>query len=292
VAVRTPTLSAEAVEIGAVLGGRLARFAPTGGHRHDLFAGRTSCGELFVKLFPPASASAARERAAAHLISEHLTDLVPAMVADGVTRSGRPWMAYEWIEMRRFAPDTANLHAAGRALARLHRLELVSRPDALPRYGNPVNLVEHKARLVERYDAMLAAHIRELCRRLKPTVAPSAALYPQVLLHGDFGWRNVLLNPDGAVVLVDFEHAALGAPVLELAKLWDRELRGDVERATFLDGYQSERPIDREAWMVWLPLVRLWASAGIVPYARQTGDEEFEQHALDIIARLEREATQ
>jgi hypothetical protein len=286
----TAALSADAAQLGARLGGRLTRFTPSGGHQHELFTGETDAGRLFVKLFPAGSASAAQERAAAHLTGSHLADLVPPLVAEGVTPSGRPWLAYRWFDLREFTPTTGNVYAAGRAVARLHGMRPAAASEALPRYGHPADLVEHKARLVERYDARLAWHIRDLCHRLTPVVAPVEALSLQVLLHGDLGWRNVFLSAGGAVVLVDFEHAAVGAPLLELAKMWDRELRGDAERATFLDGYDSERPIDRDAWLGWLPLVRLWAAAGIVPHARDTGDEDFERHAHAIIARLEREA--
>ena len=283
-----PSLSQDAADVSAALGCGVRAFAPSNEFRHDLLLAEDPYGRRrFVKVFPTNSRSAARETAAARLIGHHLPAVVPALVADGVTRSGRPWLAYEWVDLLPFQPSRDNLYATGQSLARMHRITVPQVPAALPRYGSPVDLVAEKASLVEQVDPLLATRIRRLCDRLTPPDPPPWRDEPPVLLHGDFGWRNVSLTAEGTVAIFDFEHAAVGAPVLELAKLADRELNSDADRAAFLDGYAGVAPIDRTSWEAWLPLVRLWAAAGIIPYARETGDAEFEQHARYILDRLD-----
>ncbi|MCK6552330.1 phosphotransferase, partial [Myxococcota bacterium] len=60
------------------------------------------------------------------------------------------------------------------------------------------------------------------------------------VVHGDLRWSNARFTADGAR-LVDFEHAGLGDPALDLALLtWRSPLSPDVE-ARFLDVYTAER---------------------------------------------------
>lgn len=93
------------------------------------------------------------------------------------------------------------------------------------------------------------------------------------------------MDSRGQMWLLDFEHAAIGRPLLDFAKLWDRELHSPEDREAFLSGYsQGETgPVRHEG----IDAVRLWAAAGIFPYARPREDHDFERHAYVTLDRLE-----
>ncbi|MBY6276297.1 MAG: hypothetical protein CWE10_08750 [Symbiobacterium thermophilum] len=91
-------------------------------------------------------------------------------------------------------------------------------------------------------------------QRLYPEVRAFDEARPHVLLHGDFGWRNLLLCDDGTLVLLDFERAVIGPAWLDQAKCLDRELRLPQDREGFLQGMKRHpgcrwpdhrRPISR-----------------------------------------------
>ena len=115
------------------------------------------------------------------------------------------------------------------------------------------------------------------------------ALEPDTsLLHGNLGWRNLgIEHDDGQLILFDFEHAAIGAPILDLAKLWDRELANPEARSCFLAGYQREGPESYiQSWHAAIDIVRLWAVAGMFTYTRKHTDPAFERHARSILRQL------
>jgi aminoglycoside phosphotransferase (APT) family kinase protein len=139
---------------------------------------------------------------------------------------------------------------------------------------------------VARLDIGLADRIRRLHDSITSRGGTDLS-HETCLLHGDAGWRNLDWDPDGRKIwIVDFEHGAVGHPLLDFAKLWDRELADQAARAEFVTGYQRHHP-DFAATSGAIDAVRLWAAAGIFPYAVPRGDHDFEQHAYRILGKLE-----
>lgn len=172
------------------------------------------------------------------------------------------------------ARKPANVARIAALLRRLHRVA----PDAaLPAYS--------AERLAHGYLGPLAGdrglgeerraqanELLELARRYDALHAPS------VLCHNDLSAANVL--DDGELVLIDFEYAVHGAPVLDLAGLSGMNHYGVRERRTLLDEYYCDTPLklslrelDHVVRMVRL-VALFWALLGerraldATPYAR------------------------
>jgi homoserine kinase type II len=171
--------------------------------------------------------------------------------------------------------DTAvpgQVHAAGAALARLHRA-LASYPDAGHVVARPASGRTVAERMVSWLDSR-AEHVpaadRQVLRRLVAQ-APADPL-PTQLVHGDFRSANVLCVADEVVAVLDFEEARLDHRVVELARsavLLGTRFRqwGPVPehvQATFMAGYHSVQPLTpiEERW--WDLLV-LWHEFAMVP---------------------------
>ncbi|OTA41765.1 MAG: hypothetical protein A6D92_03995 [Symbiobacterium thermophilum] len=108
-----------------------------------------------------------------------------------------------------------------------------------------------------------------------------------MLLHGDFGWRNLLLCDDGTLVLLDFERAVIGPAWLDLAKCLDRELRLPQDREGFLQGYEkaSGMPLARPP-EAYLTCLRLWVAAGILLFTSKHADEPFAEHGRRLLQQV------
>jgi aminoglycoside phosphotransferase (APT) family kinase protein len=105
----------------------------------------------------------------------------------------------------------------GQAVRRFH--------DALPPPGMPSHDAEAEAALLERWVGDAAAVAPALAAQLAP--AASAAVTglavlgpaPPAPLHRDLHDGQILLAPDGAIGVLDFEGLALGDPALDVASL-------------------------------------------------------------------------
>jgi len=65
------------------------------------------------------------------------------------------------------------------------------------------------------------------------------------LIHADFCPQNIVMTPDGAIVLVDNEHLRMGALDYDLARCW---VRWDITRQQqrpFCEGYRRHRGTER-----------------------------------------------
>ncbi|MEE8556414.1 MAG: phosphotransferase family protein [Myxococcota bacterium] len=180
----------------------------------------------------------------------------------------------------------------GRALARVHRIEL-DRLDSsrlpAPRLGQTVpetQLLQIRAG----FDASpRPAPVLELIYRwLEEHLPPETE---RTLVHGDFRIGNVIVGPEGLEAVLDWELAHIGDPHEDLAWMCTRTWRfGEVERPVggigalepFHRAYQEEsgRSIDPEAlrfWsalssakcaVVWIFQLRSYLS-GVVPSVEQ-----------------------
>ena len=101
-------------------------------------------------------------------------------------------------------------------------------------------------------DPALAAAVEELrpeLRRLERDRSAVNDQIPQGLIHGDLFMDNVLYRGPTLVALLDFEQAAWGRPVYDLAVsvlafgFGLDDFRSDITRA-FIDGYLDTRPLE------------------------------------------------
>ena len=135
----------------------------------------------------------------------------------------------------------------------------------LPRWGrDPAGVAARTlARLpgfFERWGPALSPGVRAAAERLpEALVAAYEALAhaPATLLHGDFHLDNVLFRPDGAPVVIDWTHAALGPAVIDVVRFLVEGLtvgsRRVLERA-LIDRYARalrRRGIAYEATDLW-----------------------------------------
>ncbi|MCK6552654.1 phosphotransferase, partial [Myxococcota bacterium] len=110
-------------------------------------------------------------------------------------------------------------------------------------------------------DAALRAHTRAI------DAAPTSLFARPTLrlCHGDLRPANTRVVA-GGVVLLDFEHAGVGDPALDLAMLEARGGLGADEHATFVEHYaaRSDDPHVTARLALLAPLVALTAALGAV----------------------------
>jgi Ser/Thr protein kinase RdoA (MazF antagonist) len=195
--------------------------------RLDIGASRYALKEIFDE--PPTEASIQQELAFARLASEAGVRVpISHPDRDGkhlLTVPGGTWLrCYDWIDLHRVpvtAPDTAP--RLGALLARLHRSAPAAAaesdgapPD--PWYDRPPAACEWadvsrpgaapwSARLAE-----LLATVPQLCEAVRP--ADPARL---IMCHRDLHPENVFTDPNGALVVVDFDDMGPAEPSQELA---------------------------------------------------------------------------
>jgi aminoglycoside phosphotransferase (APT) family kinase protein len=265
-------------------GTRVIRVLPPRSAGNELAEVEQEGRRLLLKAWPPQSSGARREMAAAAAF-QHTALAAPRLRGHGTSALGE-WVLLDWFDLHEIPQTAAAGEQAGRLLAQVHRTPLPSAGADLRRYGDVGGLIAEKAWLVARFDRSLADRITRMASQVASAARQPAA---EVLLHGDYGWRNLATDPAGRLITFDFEHAAIGPPAYDLAKLWDRELADDRARTRFLDGYrQVSTALDHGLDATMRP-IRLWAAAGIFPHARATADDDFYQHGLVILGRLDRE---
>ncbi|ASP40049.1 hypothetical protein CHH28_15815 [Bacterioplanes sanyensis] len=96
---------------------------------------------------------------------------------------------------------------------------------------------------------------------------------PKVVLHGDFGLRNIKLV-ENAPVLIDFERSKYDIAWMDLVKFFNREALDENLQARFLEGYQTQYPI-----AVPTPLLQkvleFYTAIGIYSYTMHIPDQAF-----------------
>lgn len=108
-----------------------------------------------------------------------------------------------------------------------------------------------------------------------------------VLIQGDFGARNLVVTQRGGAWqlagIVDFEHARWAFPLLEFAKLLDREWSDPTVRAAFEEGYGPLPPPCRDRRH--LELIRIAAAMAIFYHTALFPDDEFRSTAVSMLAQ-------
>lgn len=204
-----------------------------------------------------------------HLVGNDLE--VPAPLAlHGDTTAGGPWLATEFVDgsapVGRSDPE-AVLDAMAAFLVRLHSLD----PSSLS--------VPGLARIEDPAEA-LPGHLpsdpvaRELAGALRDGIDRSPN--DDALLHGDFWPGNVLMSDQRLVAVVDWEDAAVGDPLVDLAcarveiTCADGREWADHFTGAYLD---ASGPLDRTDLPLWEAYVAATALSSMHLWGLDADDE-------------------
>ena len=148
----------------------------------------------------------------------------------------------------------------GRALARIHRVELDALRALLPVVDGPAQLQSYH----ESYDAFDYPHpVFEIAFQwLAPRMVRSGR---ETLVHGDFRLGNLLVSPNGLEAALDWELAHIGDPLEDIGWIctaaWrfgrqDKVVGGFGDLPDLLGGYEEESgihiaPQDVRPWIVY-----------------------------------------
>jgi CTP:phosphocholine cytidylyltransferase-like protein/thiamine kinase-like enzyme len=157
--------------------------------------------------------------------------------------------------------DPAAVARALEALRRVHRsgLEVGAELDPALNLSRLRSLSQSKDAIQFRDWAEVEAQVLEAIARLR------AEPLPRLLTHGDFTASNVMVLPDGAITLIDWELAAMGDPLADLAAFAAAAQYGDEQATGLLELYLGQSPTGAErrrfhTWSAATALVNtLWA---------------------------------
>ena len=156
--------------------------------------------------------------------------------------------------------DLATAAGVGDVLGRIHAAT-ADRPDIAQAF--PTDDLFHAIRLEPYLEATARVHV-DLADRLAALVATTASTR-RVLVHGDFSPKNLLVGPDGPVVL-DAECAWFGDPAFDLAFVLNHLLLKGVwrpaARGRYLDAFAAlvEGYRTHVAWEPWRAMERRTAA--------------------------------
>lgn len=156
--------------------------------------------------------------------------------------------------------DARTAAAVGDVLGRIHAAT-ADREDVARAF--PTDALFHAIRLEPYLEATARAH-PDLATRLTGLAATTAST-KRVLVHGDFSPKNILIGPDGPVIL-DAECAWFGDPAFDLAFVLNHLLLKGVWRpasqgrcldayAALVDAYRAH-----VAWEPWIGVERRTAA--------------------------------
>jgi aminoglycoside phosphotransferase (APT) family kinase protein len=171
--------------------------------------------------------------------------------ADGARSAGRT-----------FAAHLASVHRLDAGAVAAAGIDLPRRADAVDRsLADPPADLDHRLR---------EGAIREVLRRRPPRRYEG----PPRLLHGDFWPGNVIWRGDDIVAVIDWEDAALGDPLADVATTrldlaWGF---GPEATAAFTDHYLSLMPVDPTDLPIWDLLAALRPAGSLAAWAADWAD--------------------
>ena len=107
-----------------------------------------------------------------------------------------------------------------------------------------------------------------------------------VLIHGDFGFRNIMRKADD-IVLIDFERVKYASYYLDFIKYFYQDLDNDkLKKELFLKHYYEHS--NEEVLSEELEYCMIFISAlGILNYTKRVEDKEFEELGLKMLSDVE-----
>lgn len=263
------------------------------GNHQNAFA-ESARGKLLVKFYPEHAAYKIRRSVLAYsLITRHGLRAPELIYADtsreGLKKHGLSCVVTRWVTGTPLAfGDDAAAHRAFRLLARMHRITIdgldeLSRRELDQSLRQPIDCAPEIGDL--RYaigvvrqvsDVVGPAEARAVDEALTARLDKATALkLPRVLLHMDYQPGNLILTPDGEIVMIDFEGSNFGGFYIDLTRALfkfgyrtmstelDRvdieELIGSETFDSFLDSYCAEAPEEaRDFWAEHRGLVVVW----------------------------------
>lgn len=107
-----------------------------------------------------------------------------------------------------------------------------------------------------------------------------------VLIHGDFGLRNIMRKDDN-LVLIDFERVKYASYYLDFIKYFYQDLNNDkLKKELFLKHYYEHS--NEEVLSEELEYCMIFISAlGILNYTKRVEDKKFEELGLKMLANVE-----
>ncbi len=190
-----------------------------------------------------------------------------------------------WLKQLRGTAEFVNwMEPVAAALARLH---------ATPTDRLCVQATQNQAGLVEVAQTIavlipgLAREVVQLAERLIAHL--NVVQGPTAIIHGDF-YEDQLFVSDIGVVLLDFEEAQLGDPLLDVGHfLAQLSLRGNAEhaRAAFLDAYAAFHPRARKDALLFEARAVLSLALGPFQRLRPAWPEKIERRIRLATDRLD-----
>lgn len=195
-----------------------------------------------------------------------------------------PFFVFEWVEGEPlWTRPAAELYArAGAELAQLHRL-------AFEHFYEDIFAIDRsRMQWGERFRAAWARELAEAAPALPPAAAETLAAFDvggieagrPCLVHNDYTGGNILVEPGGALRLIDWDNWVVDCAELDLVKMkyWTAIGAGGLLahhpgfHAAFLDGYgrAAEHPVDPARLAAY---ERLWLMRTF-NFERSRGDAE------------------
>lgn len=222
----------------------------------------------------------------------------PYMADDSRAILDAPYVVVEYVEGKtNFNPSNISdfLHQYANTLAQIHQIgDVLEELPFLPRRND---LYSENFSSISNHYHENEKKIREILERHCPLRQKN----PSTLLHGDF-WPGNLLWRDGQVVaVIDWEDAAIGDPLADVANarfelLWAFGVEGMEE---FTNLYQSQNYIDFSNlpyWDLWAALAKPtdqfadwaegWPAFGRSDVTAQTLHEGYEWFVENAIRRI------
>jgi Ser/Thr protein kinase RdoA (MazF antagonist) len=122
--------------------------------------------------------------------------------------------------------STESLYALGRITGKLHALSPEAAAAIVPpvqaSWKQPQETVPECLRLLTQVDDHIPPELRSFCDEVRASlerIEDAAKSLPETVIHGDCWPGNVVRTTDGEVVLVDWDGAGFGPPVLDVGSL-------------------------------------------------------------------------
>ncbi len=185
----------------------------------------------------------------------------------------------EYCDMKEVTEmSMASAYEYGGLLGRFHRVSTQERTQRIKCLSGDLSTLF--ARIDETMERLSSHQEYRKVFRVYSSLLKFKVIYQQeyeglakVVLHGDFGLRNIK-RVGNAPVLIDFERAKYDIAWMDLVKFFNREAQSEHLQSAFLEGYQAEHDIAIPSPLLQ-KVLEFYAAIGIYSYTMQIPDREF-----------------